>query len=193
MKELENKILAEGKVIDNSILKVDSFFNYCIDIPMLRSVGKYIASHFKNVDKVLTIEASGIAFAVAVAYELGNVPVIFAKKSKTAVTSTDENYIAMVHSFTHGIDNNIYVSKRFLKENNNVLIVDDFLANGAASIGLVEICKQAKANVAGIGIGIEKEFQGGRKKLQDLGCKVISAARITAFKDNKPIFSTEKY
>ncbi len=193
MKELENKILTEGKVIDNSILKVDSFFNYCIDISMLRSVGKFIASHFKNVDKVLTIEASGIAFAVAVAFELGNVPVIFAKKSKTAVTSTDENYIAMVHSFTHGIDNNIYVSKRFLNENDNVLIVDDFLANGAASIGLVQICQQAKANVVGVGIGIEKEFQGGRKKLQDLGCKIVSAARITAFENNKPIFSTEKY
>jgi len=191
MKELETKILQEGRVIDNSILKVDSFFNYQIDIKTLRAVGKYIASHFKNVDKILTIEASGIAFAVAVAYELGDIPVVFAKKSATSVTANDDNYIGKVHSFTHNKDNTIIVSKRFIKENDNVLIVDDFMAMGEASLGLIDIVKQAKANVVGIGIGIEKEFQGARKKLSTLGYKVVSAARIVEFKDNKPVFSKE--
>lgn len=192
MKALEDKILASGTVIDNRILKVDNFFNYQIDTVTLREVAKYIASHFKDVDKVLTVEASGIAFAIAVAFELGNVPIVFAKKSKTALTTEDKNYSAEVPSYTHNTVNHIYVRESFLHPGERVLIVDDFMAVGAASVGLVEICKQAKANVIGVGVGIEKEFQGGRKRIEALNITVVSAARITAFKDNKPVFNQEE-
>lgn len=192
MKALENKILLDAKVIDNKILKVDFFFNYQIDTKILKDVGEYLASKFKNVDKVLTIEASGIAFGIAVAYALGNVPVIFAKKSKTALTINDDNYICLIHSFTHGDDCHVYVRKDFLKPGDNVLIVDDFLATGNAAIGLLDILKEAKCNVVGLAAGIEKEMQGGRKRLEDLGVKVVSAARIKEFKNNKPVFSKEE-
>ena len=191
MKTLEDKILKSGTVIDNKILKVDSFFNYQIDTVTLKEVAKYIASHFKDVDKVLTVEASGLAFATAVAFELGNVPVVFAKKSKTALTTDDLNYSAEVPSYTHNTVNHIYVRQSFLSEGEKILIVDDFMAVGAASVGLVEICKQAKAKVIGVGIGIEKDFQGGRKRIEELNIPVVSAARIIAFKDNKPVFKGE--
>lgn len=192
MKALEDKILQSGTVIDNKILKVDNFFNYQIDTVTLKEVAKYIASHFKDVDKVLTVEASGIAFATAVAFELGNVPVVFAKKSKTALTTDDKNYSAEVPSYTHNTVNHIYVRQSFLHEGEKILIVDDFMAVGSASIGLAKICEQAKAKVVGVGVGIEKEFQGGRKKLEELNIKVISAARIKEFKDNKPVFNQEE-
>ncbi|MCQ2796317.1 MAG: xanthine phosphoribosyltransferase [Bacilli bacterium] len=192
MKALEDKILQSGTVIDNKILKVDNFFNYQIDTITLKEVAKYIASYFQDVDKVLTVEASGIAFAVAIAYELGNVPVVFAKKSKTALTTDDQNYSAEVPSYTHNTVNHIYVRQNFLHEGEKILIVDDFMAVGSASIGLAKICEQAKAKVVGVGVGIEKEFQGGRKRLEELNIKVISAARIKEFKDNKPIFNQEE-
>ena len=186
-----SRVCRPVEIIDNKILKVDSFFNYQIDTVTLREVAKYIASHFKGVDKVLTVEASGIAFAVAVAFELGNVPIVFAKKSKTALTTDDLNYSAEVPSYTHNTINHIYVRQSFLKEGEKILIVDDFMAVGAASVGLVKICEQARAKVVGVGIGIEKDFQGGRKRIEALNIPVVSAARIIAFKDNKPIFKGE--
>jgi len=194
MKALESKILNEGRVLNNDFLKVDSFFNYQIDTNMLKEIAEFIVDHVptKKIDKVLTLEASGIAFAVAVAHQLKDAKILYAKKSRSLITLDDDNYVFMVHSFTHNMDNNIYLRKNFLKEGDNVLIVDDFLAAGSASTGLINICKQAKANVVAVGIGIEKTFQGGRKLLEDKGIKVISCARILEFKDNKPIFSKEE-
>ncbi len=195
MKALENKILKSGKVIDNKILKVDNFFNYQIDTKTLKAVAKFIAQQFKKakVDKILTIETSGIAFAIAVAFELGNIPVVFAKKSKTALTNDDDNYVAEVPSYTHNTVNQVYVRQRFILPKERILIIDDFMAVGSASVGLCKICKDAHAKVVGVGVGIEKEFQGGRKKLKTLRVPVVSAARIVAFKNNKPVFSKEKF
>jgi len=194
MKALEEKILSNGVVINNEILKVDSFLNYQINVKMLREICKFIVSHFKNqrIDKILTIEASGIAFALGVAIELNNIDLVFAKKCKSSVTFNDENYTSLVHSFTHNIDNNIYVKRDFIKEGENILIVDDFLAEGNAAIGLVRICKQAKANIVGVAAGIEKTFQGGRNRLESMGVKVCSCARIEGFNNNVPVFSMEE-
>lgn len=193
MKILEDKILERGKVIDNKILKVDDFFNYQIDIFVLQEVAKFIASRFDHIDKILTLEVSGIAFAVAVAYEFGNIPVVYGKKVESSTTINDDNYICTVHSFTHNVDNHIFLRKSFLKPSERILIVDDFLAYGNAAMGLIDICKQAGATVVGIAAGIEKEMQGGRKRIEALNIPVISAARIIGFKDNKPIFSKENY
>lgn len=192
MKTLENKILTSGVVIDNKILKVDNFFNYQIDTLTLKAVAKFIADHFKDVDKVLTVEASGIAFAIAVAFELGNVPVIFGKKSTSSLTVNDDNYICLIHSFTHGVDSHVYVRKEFLHPGERVLIVDDFLAVGNAAIGLINICQEAGVKVVGVGAGIEKEFQGGRKRIEALNIPVVSAARIVSFENNRPVFSKEE-
>ncbi|MCQ2753354.1 MAG: xanthine phosphoribosyltransferase [Bacilli bacterium] len=192
MKLLEDRILQEGVVLNNSILKVDSFLNYQIDMKVLKAVAHFIAQHFQNVDKVITIEASGIAFAVAVAMELGDVPIVFAKKSKTAVTASDHNYSYTVHSFTHNTDNNIYIAQDFLKPGERVLIVDDFLAAGESSVGLIKMCLQAKAIPLGVAVACEKEMQGGRKRLEELGVKVCACARITGFSNNRPIFSKEE-
>ncbi len=192
MKALENKILESGLVIDNKILKVDNFFNYQIDIKILKEVAKYIASFFKGADKVLTIESSGIAFAIAVAYELNDIPVVFAKKSNSAITLKDDNYYADVPSFTHNTVNKVLVRKSFINKGEKILIIDDFMAVGSASVGLINICNQAGAKVIGVGVGIEKEFQGGRKKIEALNIPVVSAARILEFKDNKPIFNTKE-
>lgn len=192
MKALEEKIIQEGIIINNSILKVDSFLNYRIDVKMLKAIAEFIAAHFPKVDKIITVEASGIAFAVAVAMECGNVPMVFAKKSPTSVTANDQNYSAKVYSFTHNTDNIIYIAKKYLNPGETVLIVDDFLAAGNASVGLVDICRQAHVNIAGVAVAVEKEMQGGRKKLEADGIKVCACARIVAFKDDKPIFSQEE-
>ena len=192
MRLLKDKIIKEGKIINNDIIKVDSFLNYLIDTKLLKEISKFLASHFKNVDKVLTIESSGIAFAVGVAMELGDIPVVFAKKNSSSVNSMDECYTAVVHSFTHNIDNHIVVNKNYIKPRENILIIDDFLAAGNAGVGLINICKQAHANVVGFADAIEKEYQQGRKKIEALGVKVCSAARIIGFKNNQPIFSNEE-
>lgn len=192
MKLLEDKILNEGRVINNEILKVDSFLNSQIDVKVLKEICAFFAKHFNKVDKILTIEASGIAFAIGVALTYGNVPMVFAKKSKTAVTADDEKYSSVVHSFTHNTDNHVYINKKFINPGENVLIVDDFLAEGNASLGLIDIIKQAGANPIGVAVAVEKEFQGGRKRISELNIPVVAAARIVAFKDNKPIFSKEE-
>lgn len=192
MKALENMIRERGVIINNSILKVDSFLNYQIDVKMLREIARFIATHFPKVDKVITVEASGIAFATAVALELGDVPIVFAKKSVTSVTANDDNYTTVVHSFTHNKDNHIYIAKKYIRPNENILIVDDFLAAGNASVGLVDICKQANANIVGVAVAVEKEMQGGRAKLEALGLKVCACARIVDFKDNQAVFSDKE-
>jgi len=186
MKLIEDAILSKGKIINDDILKVDSFLNHQIDPSIINPLGKEIASIFKGADKVLTIETSGIAIAYAAACEL-KVPLVFAKKSKSAITG-DNNYVANVKSFTRGAVVPATVDKRFLNKGEKVVIVDDFLAEGNASLGLLDICNQAGCEVIGVAVAIEKYFQGGRDKLEKLGLKVFAGASIEAFKDNKPIF-----
>lgn len=188
MKELEERIQEDGIVIDNEILKVDSFINHQIDTRLLNDVCTYLVAPFHGVDKVLTIETSGIAFALGAAQKLGNIPLVFAKKSKSKIVDADHVYTAMVKSFTRGIVSPIYVDKRFIKSGEKILIVDDFLAEGNAILGLIEICRQAGAQVVGAAVAIEKSFQGGHAKIEALGIPVVSAADIRGFENGKVLF-----
>ena len=191
MKEIEEKILKDGIILNNDILKVDTFINHKIDVPLAKKIGQYFASNFSNVDKVLTLETSGIVFGLTTAEALNDVPMVFAKKRDSVTVNLDECYKAIVHSFTHGNDALVTVKKDFISEGERILIVDDFLANGAAALGLIEICRQAKAIPVGFCTVIEKSFQPGRRILEELGIKVISGARIKEFKNNVPIFIEE--
>ena len=175
---MEEKILTEGQVLPGGILKVGSFLNQQIDTAFLRAIGQEIARLYgeSGVTKVLTIEASGIAIAAAAAMELG-VPMLFAKKHKTSNVDGTV-YSTIVHSFTHGTDYTVVVSRDYLRADDTVLLVDDFLANGAALRGLVELCRQARAAVAGAAIAIEKAFQGGGDALRAAGVRVESLAGI---------------
>lgn len=189
MQLLKDKILSDGKVLNNSILKVDSFLNHQIDPHLMKAMGEEFARRFANdkIDKILTIEASGIAVAVMTGLVL-NVPVVFARKKKSAAT-VEETYTVQVYSFTKAEKNNITVAKQFIKQGENVLIIDDFLANGEAAMGLAEIVKQAGCNVAGIGIVIEKTFQPGAGKLANAGYRVESLVRIKSFENNQVKFA----
>ncbi|MPL77133.1 Xanthine phosphoribosyltransferase [bioreactor metagenome] len=187
MQLLKEKIIHEGKVINNSILKVDSFLNHQIDPLLMKAMGEELARRFQKdgVDKILTIEASGIAVAVMAGLALG-VPVVFARKKKSS--ATDDTYSAPVYSFTKAEKNNVTVAKQFIMAGENVLIIDDFLANGEAAFGLAEIVKQGGCKVVGIGIVIEKTFQPGAKKLADAGYRVESLVRIKSFENNQVNF-----
>ena len=189
MKLLEDRILKDGVVINNDILKVDSFLNHQIDVALARKLAKEIADEYKGlgVNKILTIETSGIAFAYAVAEEMGDLPLVFAKKSKSATVGNDV-YTAVVKSFTRNINSQVTVANKYLNSGDTVLIVDDFLAEGNAALGLLDLCNQGNAKVVGVAVAIEKGFQGGRDKLEALGLKVYSGANVKAFKDNKPVF-----
>ena len=178
MKELKEKILKEGKVCPNNIVKVDSFLNHQVDVAFLKKIGEAFYERFKNdkVDKVLTIESSGIAIACFVA-ECFNCRLVFAKKGKSLNQSKDF-YEAKVFSYTRREEYDIRVSKEFICENDNVLLIDDFLANGAALNGLVKIVEDAKANLVGCGVVIEKGFQPGGKELRDRGIHLESLAII---------------
>lgn len=189
MKYLEDRVAEDGVVINNDILKVDSFINHQIDVALVRRIAKEIAQEYASygVNKILTIETSGIAFAYAVAEEMGNLPLVFAKKSKSATVGPDV-YTAIVKSFTRNINSPVTVANKYLKDSDVVLIVDDFLAEGNAALGLLDLCNQAGAKVVGVAVEIEKGFQGGRNKLEALGLKVYSGANVKAFVDNKPVF-----
>lgn len=175
---LKKKILDEGEVYEGNILKVDGFLNHRIDIPFLRSVGKEFHRLFKDcgVNKILTIEASGIAIGALVAEEFG-CPLVFAKKTKTKNIAGDV-YTSQVESFTHGTTYDILVSKRFLDKDDKVLIVDDFLAIGNALNGLIELVNNSGAELAGCGVVIEKGFQHGGDKLRMQGIRVESLAIV---------------
>ena len=175
---LKQKILDEGEVYEGNILKVDGFLNHRIDIPFLRSVGREFHRLFKDcgVNKILTIEASGIAIGALVAEEFG-CPLVFAKKTKTKNIAGDV-YTSKVESFTHGTTYDILVSKRFLDKDDKVLIVDDFLAIGNALNGLIELVNNSGAELAGCGVVIEKGFQHGGDKLRSQGIKVESLAIV---------------
>ena len=188
MKALEEKILAEGKVYPGHILKVGSFLNQQLDCSFLMEMGKEIARLYKDekVTKVITVEASGIAIAVAAGAAMG-VPAVFAKKNKTANVG-DSVYSTKVHSYTHGIDYNIVVDKEYLSSDDRLLIVDDFLAAGAAIGGLLELANQAGASVAGAAIAIEKEFQQGGNKYREQGLRVESLAMIAEMTEDSLTF-----
>ena len=175
---LEEKILKDGLVKEGNVLKVDSFLNHQMDIELFNEMGKEWKKRFegKNINKILTIEASGIGIACIVAQHF-NVPVVFAKKSKI-INIEGEMYTAEVESFTHKNKNQVIVSKRFLNEDDRVLIIDDFLANGCALQGLIQIVQQAGATVEGIGIAVEKGFQTGGKIIRNLGFHLESLAIV---------------
>ncbi len=176
MNFLEQKILEDGNIKPGNILKVDNFLNHQIDIDIMRQIAYEFKRRFKGkeVTKILTIEASGIAIATLLA-DLYDVPVVFAKKGETA-NSTDDKYISHAYSFTHKKMNNVFVSKPYMKAGEKVLIVDDFLADGQAMGALIDIVHQAGASVVGIGVAIEKGVQPGGRKLRAEGYQVESIA-----------------
>lgn len=184
IKALEEKILKEGEILPGNILKVGSFLNQQIDTCILAEMGKEIDRLYKGcgVTKILTIEASGIAIAVAAAFSMG-VPVVFAKKNRTHNVS-GEILCAEVESFTHKTVNKIVVSKEYIKPSDTILIVDDFLANGNALVGLIEIVKNAGAKLAGAAIAIEKGFQKGGDKLREKGLRIESLAIVDNMTDD---------
>ena len=175
---LEERILKDGIVKEGNVLKVDSFLNHQMDIELFNEMGKEWKKRFegKNINKILTIEASGIGIACIVAQHF-NVPVVFAKKSKS-INIEGEMYTAEVESFTHKNKNQVIVSKKFLSEDDHVLIIDDFLANGCALQGLIQIVQQAGGTVEGIGIAIEKGFQTGGRIIRNLGFQLESLAIV---------------
>ena len=187
MRLLEEAILANGRILDNDIIKVDSFINHQVDVKLMREIAKEVKGEFKDVDKVLTIVTSGIPYAFALAEEYG-VNLVFAKKNPSRIVDLNNSYMEEIPSFTHGNISNVTVDKRFIQKGERVLIADDFLASGAAALGLINIINQAGAICVGITALIEKSFQGGRDKIEKQGYKVVTGANIIAFKDNKPIF-----
>ncbi|HEL1562657.1 TPA: xanthine phosphoribosyltransferase [Streptococcus suis] len=189
MKALEERILKDGQVLGENILKVDSFLTHQVDFKLMKEMGQVLADVYrsKEITKVVTIEASGIAPAVYVAESL-DVPMIFAKKHKN-ITMTEGILTAEVYSFTKQVTSTVSIASKFLSPEDRVLIVDDFLANGQAAKGLIDIIQQAGAQVAGVGIIIEKSFQDGRQLLLDAGVPVTSLARIEKFQDGQVVFA----
>ena len=180
MNFLEKRILQDGIVKEGNVLKIDSFLNHQMDTNLLDKIGEEFYRRFKdfNITKILTIEASGIALAYSAA-RCFNVPFVFAKKSKS-VNISDDVYVAEVESFTHKCTNRVIVSKKFLHAGERILIIDDFLANGCALKGLISIIESAGAEVAGIGIAIEKGFQNGGAQIRALGYHLESLAIVDA-------------
>ncbi len=178
MKLLEDRISRDGKVIGGEVLKVDSFINHQMDPALFKEMALEWKRLFKGseINKILTIEASGIGIAAVAGLEF-NCPVVFAKKSKSSNTPEDA-YSAVVKSFTRGTINDIYVSKKYLNEGDKILILDDFMAMGEAARGLVKLVEQAGAELVGIGIAIEKAFQPGGAGLRSMGIRVESLARV---------------
>lgn len=178
MNVLEQRIMTDGIVKEGNVLKVDSFLNHQMDVALFDWMGQEFQRRFagKQITKILTIEASGIGIACVVARYF-QVPVVFAKKSKTSNLDTDV-YVTEVHSFTHNCTNQVIVSKKFLNKDDHVLIIDDFLANGCALEGLTAIVKEAGAVVEGIGIAVEKGFQSGGDKIRSMGYHLESLAIV---------------
>lgn len=192
MKYLEEKIIKDGVVKPGNILKVDNFLNHQIDVVTLNEMGKEFKRLFadKPINKILTIEASGIAIATMAALHFDNSPVVFAKKAKSRNIDNDL-YTSVVHSYTYGKDYTITVAKKFLSPDDHILIVDDFMALGNAMIGLLDVVKQSGATVEGIGIAIEKGFQPGGQRLRDMGYNLHSLAIVESMNENEIIFRHE--
>lgn len=178
MNFLEERIVKDGIVKDGNVLKVDSFLNHQMDIALFNQIGEEFKKRFagKNINKILTIEASGIGIACIVAQHF-DVPVVFAKKAKS-INLEGEMYVAEVESFTHKCKNQVIVAQKFLSEEDHVLIIDDFLANGCALQGLIQIVRSAGGTVEGIGIAVEKGFQPGGRIIRNLGIQLESLAIV---------------
>ena len=189
MKTLEERILRDGQVLGENILKVDSFLTHQVDFSLMKEIGQVFAEAVKDagITKVVTIEASGIAPAVYVAEALG-LPMIFAKKAKN-ITMTEGILTAEVYSFTKQVTSTVSIAGKFLNSDDKVLIIDDFLANGQAAKGLITIIEQAGAQVEAVGIVIEKSFQDGRQLLETAGYRVLSLARIVGFEKGQVVFT----
>lgn len=188
MKALQQKIREEGKVLSESVLKVDSFLNHQVDPQLMKEIGEEFADRFRKdgITKILTLESSGIAPAVMTGLYLG-VSVVFARKRKS-LTLTDGLLSTTVYSFTKQEANEVSVASKFISPEDHVLIIDDFLANGEAALGLVELVQQAGASIAGVGIVIEKSFQLGHTKLQEQGVRVESLARLQSLSNGQVKF-----
>ena len=186
MEKLRRMILEQGQGIGTDIAKVDMFLNHRIDTELLFDMGRAWADAFRDgkPDLVLTVEASGIAMAVAAAHALGDLPVVFAKKSATVVQN-DDMVQAPVYSFTHKKQNMIRIDRRYLPEGSRVLIIDDFLADGQAVKGMMNLCEQQKATVIGVGIAVEKGFQPGGNQLREAGVRVKSLAIVERIENGK--------
>lgn len=194
MKLLEEKILKDGVIKSGNVLKVDSFLNHQIDVPFVAELGKELQRQFADcpINKILTIEASGIGIACVAAMYF-QVPVVFAKKSSGSNMDKDV-YFTQIYSYTHSKMNDVVVSKRFLSKDDHVLIIDDFLANGCALEGLIDIVRQSGGTVEGVGVAVEKGFQGGGDKLRAAGVNLHSLAIIESMdaKTNSVVFRTEE-
>lgn len=188
MKKMQEKILAEGKILPGGVLKVGSFLNQQIDIGFMKEVGREIADLYKDeeISRILTIESSGIPIAVSAGFAM-DIPVVYAKKNRSSNISGDV-YCASVHSFTHGVNNNVLVGKEFISSGDRILIVDDFLAHGSALTGLISIVEQAGATVVGCVAAIEKGFQLGGDKLRKEGYRIESLAIIEEMTDSEIVF-----
>ncbi|RDU35833.1 xanthine phosphoribosyltransferase [Neobacillus piezotolerans] len=191
MESLKRKIIEEGRVLSENVLKVDAFLNHQIDPFLMREIGKEFAGRFaaEGITKILTLESSGIAPSVMAGLEL-NVPVIFARKRKS-LTMTDGLLTASVYSFTKQETSEVSIASKYVSPDDTILIIDDFLANGQAAQALLKLADDAGAKVSGIGIVIEKSFQHGRKLLEAKGVRVESLARIQSLKDGKVTFVQE--
>ena len=192
MKLLEERIIADGKVIGDDILKVDMFLNHQIDVHLLQEIGKEFKRRFDgcNINKILTIEASGIGIACITA-QYFSVPVVFAKKGAHKNVGSNV-YSSVVHSFTKGTDSNVTVSKDYINKGDKILIIDDFLANGAAVSGLIDIINQAGAELVGVGIAIEKGFQPGGDELRREGIARELVNRIQNIRKSQGFEITDK-
>lgn len=189
MEILKERILRDGTIIDNRILKVDSFINHQVDVKLFNEIGKEFRKRFEGekIDKILTIETSGIAIAAIASQYFDYVPVVFGKKTES-VTLGNDTYNTQVHSYTKNKDYIIRVSKDFIKKGERLLILDDFLASGAAILGLLDIANQAGAEVVGAGIVIEKEFQPGREAVKRHNLRIESLVIIESINGNEIIF-----
>ncbi len=192
MQELIEAIEKLGSAAGSDVVKVDMFLNHRLDTTLLFKMGEELAGTFREEkpDLVLTVEASGIALALTTAHALGDIPVVFAKKSQTVVQSRDVIQ-ASVYSFTHKCTNMIRVDRRYLPQGSRVLIVDDFLADGQAALGMMSLCTQAQCPVVGIGIGVEKGFQEGGKKLREAGMNLYSLAVVDRIEDGRIVLRRE--
>ena len=188
MKELEDRIRKDGRVLPGNILLVDSFLNQGLDARLMNQMALAWQEFYKDepVTKIMTIEASGIALAVLTAYRFG-VPALFAKKFAT-INLTDDRHQASVYSYTREKSYTIAVSRRLLTPDDHVLLVDDFLANGCAMAGLADLVREAGASVAGIGVAIEKSFQKGPDLLRERGLTICSLARVESLEEGRIVF-----
>ena len=189
MQELQQRILQDGDILPGGVVRVERFLNHRVDTALARHIGQAFADAFRNdqIDCILTVEASGIIFAMTTALAMGDLPVIIAKKGQRRNLG-DDVYTADVFSFTHQTTSTIHVGKRCLEKGQRVLLIDDFLANGCALLGLIDIVKKSGATLEGAGIVIEKGFQHGGQEIRDMGIRLESLAIVDSMTDDSLTF-----